>query len=642
MLCGSLISLAVSAQMNHDQVLMTIGDDEIHLSEFLRVYEKNQGVGYEEDKKSLDEYLEMFINFKLKVHEAETLGMDTLAKFKRELNGYRNQLARPYLIDSKVTERLVEEAYERLQWEVSASHILINLDETARASDTVEAYNKAMKLRELIVKGADFETVAKQNSEDPSAGENGGYLGYFSALYMVYPFETAAYNTPVGGVSMPVRTRFGYHIIKVHNKRPARGEVKVAHIMIKANDRMSEEERAKARTKIDELHVRLRNGEDFSELAELYSDDKHSARKGGELPMFGINEMLEPFEEAAFSLKNLGDFSEPVKTVYGWHILQLKDKKGLEPFDKMKYELESRIQKDSRAELSKKVFIDRLKKEYGFVEYLNERDDFYKLLNADYFKAAWMPDRAYRYKSTIFKFAGKSYKQTDFTDYIVSRQVDRAPKETIPHLVNRLYEEFVETTILNYENERLEEKHEEFRHLMKEYRDGILLFELMGDKVWNKATRDSAGLKEFFEARRSVYMWGNRIDASVVSCANKKMAKKALKYLNKEKPVEWILEKLNTDSELNVTMERGVYAKGDDLFVDENEWNLGGGAFKTSDSGVKFLYVHKKIAAEPKELMEARGVVIADYQSYLEQEWIKGLREKYPVTIHKEILEQVK
>jgi peptidyl-prolyl cis-trans isomerase SurA len=642
LLCATVLCLNVLGQKAEDKVLMTIGGEDIFMSEFLRVYNKNQGISTQVQKKSVPDYLEMFTNFKLKVIEAESLGMDTVSSFVRELDGYRAQLAKPYLIDSKVSKHLVQEAYDRLQLEVSASHILINVDENAKPSDTLRAYNRIMDLRKKIQQGADFGAISKKHSNDPSALDNGGSLGYFSALYMVYPFESAAFNTPVGEMTMPVRTRFGYHVLKIHDKREARGKVHVAHLMVKANARMNEEELKNAKIKIDELYVRLRNGEDFNQLAELYSDDKVSAKNGGVLPTFGINEMVEPFENAAFGLEKAGDISAPTKTDFGWHIIQLKEKEAVKSFNEMRYELESRIQKDSRAQLSKKVFIDRLKKEYQVKEYLKERNDFYTLVNADYFAATWNTERALRYKSTLLVIDGEKIKQPAFTEFLASKQVRNAKKIAIDVLVDKLYIEFVEKCILDYENSRLEEKYPDFKNLMQEYRDGILLFELMGDKVWNKATRDTAGLKSFFDSRREVYIWGDRVDASIVSAANAKMAKKSKKYIEKGKTSEWILEKLNAKSQLNVSFERGIFAEGDDVFVDANKIAMGSGAFVNSEAGVKFVYVHENLKPSPKELIDARGVVIADYQSYLELEWIKELRQKFPVTVKSDLLSEIK
>lgn len=624
-----------------DEVLFTIGDEEVRLAEFQRVYEKNQGIVGAEDQKSPEEYLEMFINFKLKVKEAEALGMDTLPSFKRELEGYRKQLAKPYLIDSKVSQQLIEEAYQRLQEEVHASHILIKLPDNPSPKDTVEALKKANKIREEYLKSGDFTALALKHSDDPSVKQNQGDLGYFTALYMVYPFETAAYTTPVGSISMPVRTSFGYHLVLVHDKRPARGKVQVAHIMVKASDQMAKEDRLTSKQKIDEIYTKLKNGAQFAEMAKMYSEDPASSKNGGVLPMFGINEYVEPFENAAFALENIGDISAPIQTMYGYHILQLIDKQGLRSFDQMRFELEGRIQRDSRSVLSKQVFINRLKKEYGFKEFLKERNDYYKLLDKSIYQGGWNPEVAKRNTATLFIVDGTRVRQPEFTEFIAKNQPKFQKKEPFELIVNRLYEQFVTEWLTAYENERLEEKYPEFKYLMQEYRDGILLFDLMGKKVWNKATQDTSGLKQFYEDNKQKYMWGERVDASVVSCASMKYAKKMKKAYEKGKNIEDLILKLNKNSQLNVAVERGIYAKGDHPQVDALEWATGAHEFNSSENGVQFVFIHQTMAPEPKKLVEARGVVIADYQAYLEQEWIKSLRQKFEVNINQEVLDKL-
>src|SRR5690554_1578899 len=353
------------SQKKGDEVVMTVNDEEITKSEFLQVYLKNND-NPKYDKASLDEYLELYKKFKLKVAEAEALGYDTIPSLKRELEGYKEQLAHPYLIDSSKTKELLKEAYDRMQHEIKASHILINVKPNASPEDTLKAYNKALALKKRIENGEDFGAVASGpgGSEDPSAKQNKGDLGYFTAFQMVYPFETAAYNLKEGEVSMPVRSSYGYHIVKVFDKRKARGTITTAHIMVALSENSNRSDIQNAEKKINEIYKELEEGKSFEKLARLYSDDQGSKNKGGHLPAFGSGtnqRMVTEFEDAAFALENDGDYSEPIKTDYGFHIVKRIDYKALGSFEELKAEIQQKLNRGDRAKQTEKAFINKLK-----------------------------------------------------------------------------------------------------------------------------------------------------------------------------------------------------------------------------------------------------------------------------------------
>ena len=372
-------TLVVFAQKNDSPILMEIGDKKITLEEFEAIYNKNSD-NKKNTKEEVEDYLDLYIKFKLKVVEAEDLGMDTLPAFIQELEGYRKQLAQPYLSDREVTEKLIEEAYERMKYDVKAAHILVKVTLEADPKDTLAAYNKIMKIRKRIVGGEDFEKVAAEVSEDPSAKNNQGNLGYFSAFQMVYPFETAAYETEVGKISMPVRTSFGYHLVKTIDKRKARGIMKVAHIMVRADKKLGEEEINQKKEKIDEIYAKVTAKDaDFTALARQYSEDKESAKRGGELPAFGAGKMVEEFETAAFALENDGDISVPILTDYGWHIIKRLELKNLESYEELYPTLKAKVARDSRANKSKEIVIENIKKENNFKEDLKEETIFIQL-----------------------------------------------------------------------------------------------------------------------------------------------------------------------------------------------------------------------------------------------------------------------
>lgn len=638
LLLFALFVCEAKAQEKNDPVLMTIAGSTVTKSEFLNIYHKNTAKDAVTDKKSLEEYMELYINFKLKVKEAEEMGLDTAVSFKEELDGYRKQLAQPYLTDKDVNENLLKEAYERLQSDVRASHLLVKCDPNALPKDTLEAYNKIMKIRARIIKGEDFAKVAMEKgvSDDPSVKDNGGDLGFFTAFQMVYPFETAAYNTPVGEVSMPVRTRFGYHILKVMDKRKAQGEVLVAHIMIKTPSGLSKEDSLNAKAKIDEIYQKLINGEAFGDLALQYSHDKASARKGGELTWIGTNRMPLEFEQAAFALQNNGDFSEPVKTRFGWHIIKRLDRKGIAPFEEMKVELKSKISKDSRSEIGREALVSKIKSEYGFKENLKARDAFYKVVDTNYFEGLWSAEKAATLNKELFSLLDKKYTQADFAQYLESRQ-SRSEKMDIKQLVNNKYIQFVDESCIAFEESRLDQKYPEFRALMQEYRDGILLFELTDKKVWSKAVKDTMGLQEYFEKNKNNYLWDERADASIYTCADEKIASQAKKMINKNKSEKEILAAINKDSQLNLQIESQVFQKKENELLDAY-WVPGVSENKTIDKKIEFVVVHKLLKPEPKTLQEVKGLVIADYQGSLEKEWIEFLRKKYVVNIDKQVL----
>jgi peptidyl-prolyl cis-trans isomerase SurA len=640
----SFIATTTSAQKSEDAVLMTIGGNRVTVSEFENVYHKNNSKESATDAKSLNEYVDLFVNFKLKVKEAEELGLDTAKAFREELAGYRKQLAQPYLTDKDVNEKLLQETYQRLNEDVHAAHILVKVSETALPKDTLEAYAKIMKIRARILKGEDFIKVASEKgvSDDPSAVENGGDLGYFTALQMVYPFESAAYNTKVGEISMPVRTRYGYHILKIIDRRKAQGEVLVAHIMIRTPNNMSADDSLKLYGKMTEIHTKLKAGEKFDELAQQYSDDKSSARKGGELPWFGTGKMPLEFENVAFALKNKGDYSEIMRTKYGWHIIKLLDKKGLASFDEMKNELKAKVTKDSRAQAGRSSLIAKIKTEYKFKENLKTRDEFYKIIDTTFFNGNWDAAKAAKFNKPMFTLNDKTYTQTDFANYLATHQSQR-PKSDPKVVIDPMYAQFVDETAIAYEEARLDQKYPEFRALMQEYRDGILLFELTDQKVWSKAVKDTTGAKDFYEKNKNNYMWDERAEATVYTAADAKVAKQLRALLKKKKTEKEILETINKDSQLNLAVETRIFNKGENEFIDKN-WNPGMSEDieDAKNKKVVIVIVDKLLKPTPKLYQDSKGMVTADYQSYLEKEWINSLKKKYAVSIDKTVLATIK
>ena len=628
-----------------DPVLMTVAGEDVKVSEFEAVYKKNNK-DEQVDREDLAEYLELYINFKLKVKEAEALGMDTIKKFQEELKGYQKQLAKPYLTDKSVTEALIQEAYDRLQEDVKASHILLKVGPDALPKDTQKVYNEIMKLREQILEDPkSFGKVAAKHSEDPSAKQNDGDLGYFTALRMVYPFESAAYNTKVGDVSMPVRTRFGYHLIQVNDKRPAQGEILAAHIMVKIPKDASEEQIAEAKKKIDEVAGLLKEGKEFTDLAMKYSDDKGSAEKGGTLPWFGTGRMVPEFENAAFALEKDGDISEPVLSSYGWHIIQRKERKGPKTFEESESELRSKVSKDSRSQQSKIAVLNRVKKDYGYTVNDKAVESMADRLDSTIFQGKWVVWVTKEKTPTVMTIGKKEFSQKDFGDYIESHQVRRKEVD-LAVLVNSMFSQFSEEELLAYEEAQLETKYPEYKALLKEYRDGILLFDLTDQKVWSKAVKDTTGLQEFHKANEGKYMWDKRVDATIYYCNNDSIAgvvKSLIPEVNEEKITnDSLLKRMNASSKLNLRIETDKFQKEESDLIDNVEWKKG--IYGPVDNNGRKVYINVRevLKPGPKTLREARGLVTADYQDKLEKDWIKELRGKYKYKVSPEHLELIK
>jgi peptidyl-prolyl cis-trans isomerase SurA len=673
-----LLSSCFTQAQVKDTILMNVAGENVTKSEFISVYKKNNVKSTEKlDKKALEEYLDLYINFKLKVKEAEELGLDTASSFKNELSGYRKQLAQPYLTDRQVDDDLLLEAYDRMNSDVRAEHILISkiikvkenkltkkndttivkIDKNTAPEDTLEAYKKIMKIRERIIKGEPFEKLAMELSDDPSAKDredpatkaktsgNGGDLGYFSVLDMVYPFETGAYTTKVGNISMPVRTDFGYHLIKVTDKRPAMGKVQVAHVFVNVPKDAKPEDLAKYKAKIEEAYAKIKEGGKFEDIVAEYSDDKGSAAKGGALPAFGVSRMVPEFIIAISKLNKTGDISEPIQTAYGWHIIKLLDKKGIKSFEEEKAGLKTRIMRDGRATKSKESVIARIKTEYTFKEIPDTKKEFYSVVDTSLISGKWDMTRASKLNKVMFTFAGKDYNQQDFAKYLALHQAKKS-KSTPTAVVNDIYKKFVEDICVNYEDGRLEQKYPEFKALMKEYRDGILLFELTDKKVWSKAIKDTTGLQDFYSKNKQNYLWDVRADASIYTCKDLKTAKEARKLAEKVikgKMTEAdVLKKINKDSIPALKIDRKLYLKKENAKIDSMEWKKSVGLNYAKGTAIDFIVINEVIQPTPKTIKEARGLITADYQNFLEKEWIGQLKQKYTVKVNREVFESIK
>lgn len=666
-------ALPAVAQYSDDAVFMTVGNKDVTCGEFKRIYTKNNP-NAKFDSASITAYLPMFIDYKLKVVEAEAQKLDTASDFRKELQGYRSQLEKPYLTDEKADEALYQEAYKRLQSDVHAAHILIMCSEDAAPADTAKAYKKIQALYKRAAKGEDFSKLARENSEDPSAKRNNGDLGFFTAFSMIYDFEDVAYNTPVGEVSKPFRTRFGYHIIKVYDVRPNPGQVKVAHIMVKLAQNAAGAEAQAAEAKIKMIADSIANGADWVKMVARYSDDRGSSQRGGEQQWFSTGMMVPEFEEASFALQNPGDISAPIRTAYGWHIIKLIDKRGIDPYEELREQIKRRMSGDVRSRKGAKALCDRLKKEYGFKEDKAAYNEIAQIVDSTILQKKWSVEKAAGLNKVLFTFADSIKRtQQDFAKKLSQSALGSERNMSVHRLVTTEYENLVQNAIVGFERTQLERKYPDFRYLLQEYHDGILLFALTDNEVWTKASTDTAGLEQFYEANKQKYMWGER--AEIASCtyngdafsdaakknADTKLAaalKAGVKNADYEEKAKAAMRKIGTEPDsigllvkvikFSIVDGQETDANGNTVDVkycdfygtkiNQDSWGKSKTKICNIDGHSYVLYLVKNVPPMPKTLNECRGAVVSEYQNVLEKNWIESLRAKYQVKLNNDIL----
>lgn len=641
-----VINAITYAQETKKEVLFSIDDKPYYTDEFSRVYNKNIDLVKDESQKDLDKYLELFIGYKLKINKANKLGLQYNSKYISELNSYRTQLSKNYTSDTKVTKALIDEGYARLLKEVRASHILITVDENAAPADTLKAYNQALDIRKKIIAGENFEEAAQKYSQDPSAKENKGDLGYFTAFRMVYPFESAAYKTKVGEISMPVRTKFGYHLVKVKDIRDNKGEITVAHIMIlkptKATDEPSEIEKPKKT--IEEIYAKLKQGENFEALANQFSQDKNSAPRGGVLPRFAAGQLSsEEFENTSFGLVNVGDYSKPFESQFGWHIVKLIEKHPIKSQSEMERELDGKIRKDDRSRLITNSLTEKLHKKYKVVTDAKILAKVKSLVNNTFYDEKWeLPTDLKDFNVELLKIENKSIRAVPFLRDLESQQKSKYQIKPIGKLVDFLYSKFVDNQLNLYYNENLENEFPEFANVVEEYRDGLLLFDLMEKEIWNKAKQDTVGLKNYFEANRAKYQWKKRGDVLVASSAKEDIVKQARKMLKSEVAVDAIKEKFNKNGVVDIMIKQETFEEGAENFPKGLELKEGiSNVYKDKDH----YFVNKVLKVMPagaKTIDESRGKVINDYQQYLEDNWVSELKNEFKVTVNQDVFARLK
>ncbi len=634
-----------TATAQKDPVLFSVQNKPVHVSEFDYIYKKTNGEKADYSQKSLEEYLDLYIKFKLKVQRARDMQLDTIPALIKELSGYRRQLANSYLVDKEVTEKLVQEAYERSLEEVDLSHIMVKLPNNPQPTDTLIAYKKIMKAKASLDSGQSFSMVAKEYSEDDNTKNNNGRLGFFAAIFRpgFYEMESAAYNLKVGKYSKPVRTQGAYHILRLNSKRPARGEVEAAHILIRTEKGQNDK---KQMATIDSIYTVLKNGGDFEKLASGLSQHQQTAQKGGYIGIVSTNSPVEEsFKDQVFALKADTEFSKPFKSSVGWHIVRRISKKPAEAPEIAKRRLQTKIQKSakgkagklSRQELAKQAMIVKIKKEANFKENNTAKQQMLASIDSSYTSHRWK--KVLTDKSELFSF-GKSMKYTiaDFNEFSKTASTRlRRSKNADPKMVaEKVYQEFIDDSALKYEESQLENKYPEFKSLMREYEEGILLFEATKLQVWDKASTDSTGLAAFYATTPNKYQWKERavVDLYTLRSGNESKVKEIVMMLGTGKTSEEVLAVLNKEDQQILSVQEKEYEKGRDKNLDKMNWKIGAVTPALKNDRTKstsFMAIKGIKPPGVKTLDEARGYVIADYQDFLEKKWLEELKTSYKV-----------
>ena len=646
-------SIIVAMAQNNDPIVMKINGKDIKKSEFEYIYSKNNNENAI-DKKSLDEYIILFKNFKLRVTEAEAQGIDTTAAFHKELNEYRAQLAKSYQKDPVLNQQLLLDEYENGKELVELSSILVPFPDFQKSqnlqilpADTLEAYNKAIQIRnEYLKKGnkATFEDMVMKYSGDERSkgGDRPGYMGWVSGLKLYPALGKGIYSTPVGQVSMPIRMNYGYHLIKVLAKKADPGEINAAHILITCPADADTVTIADALNKVDSIYTQITGGADFGELAKKYSDDTGSAARGGELSWFSAGMMVPEFNDAAFALEKEGEISKPVRSQFGYHIIRLIGKRSHAPFEDKKAEIQTKLERTGYSIQLYQPTVSQLKDEYGFSAHEEAYKDLFAQAQTIFPTDSIFIDKFENSNNALFTAGGKNYTIADFIFFL--KQDKRSSHTLSTELLQEKLNTYEYNTLLKVEDKSLESKHPEFKNLMQEYRDGILLFEVSNNEVWAKSSSDTLGLKNFFEENKTKYAWDKpHYKGYVVLTKNSKDKKKMQKEVSKKTPDEaaqYLLDNYKTDSISPIKIEKGLFVQGDNQYIDESIFKSGKSTFPEGFGD--FFLIGKLLPNLPESYTDVRGLVITDYQDYLEKEWLESLNKKYPVEIYRDVIETIK
>ena len=627
-----LLGTAILAIAKGDPVLMTINGKDIKLSEFEYLYHKNNQQQVE--KETLEQYVDRFVLYKQKVADAEAAGIDTTDLFIREFEGYQKDLAAPYLVeDTSYHWQMVAEAYERYKKEIDIDHFMLPLGNTP--AETQSALNRMDSIRNCVLAGEKWDELAAKYSSDPSKARNHGHYGYISAGMFPYSFENEVYGTAVGEVSKPFKTQFGVHMVRVNNMRD-RDDVHAKHILKLFPQNATEEQKAECKHKMDSIYALLKAGVNFEEMAKAESQDG-SARNGGELGWFGRGRMVKPFEDVAFALAD-GEISEPFATQFGYHVIK-KVAHGVAPLNEIRTGLENAISRDERAGLIKERRITDLKNKYNY----RLNPDFEKMLNTQLaagYDSAFVANNIKGNKMSMFTFGGKHSATVGELMPHINPKSRFATADDAKAYVLSCVEPVAEKALTDYHARELVKSNPDYRNLLNEYRDGMMLFEISNRRVWKAASKDTVGLENYFNEHRADYTWDEpRFKGIILSAKNDSvldLVKADIQRMAADTLTEALHQKYGTD----IRMERMVVKKGENNLADYLAFHEGD---KPERKGYEsFMILEGGVIAQPEEMADVRGAVTSDYQDVLEQRWKEELAVKYPAKINQKVLKQVK
>jgi len=646
-LIGSILLLLSQKNIvaqTEEPTLFTIDNTKVGAAEFNYIYTKTNGQQADYSRKSVQEYLDLYVRFKLKVQEAKSLKLDTLPAFQEELAGYRRQLADSYLINKEVLEKLTRELYERIQEEIEISHIFVKIPQNPGVREIETALAKANAAKIAMRNGSSFEEAARQFSEDNNTRESGGKIGFITAMLPngFYPLEKTVYNMEVGEVSDPIRTSAGFHVVKVHSKRPARGQIEVAHILF----RHSGEKPVNAEALAKEAYDKIQAGADFEQVARESSQDQRTAGGGGYIGFIGINQYETAFEDAAFAIPEDGALSPPIRSSVGWHVIKRISYKPIQPFAMEKGRLEAAIRKDSRFGEAQDALISKIKMDNNFTEDTTLLRPFAQTLDENFLTFRWKAP-ANPSEAPLLTLGGETTTLGDFSNFLAqaSRQrITLSGKVSNQDAVLQLYQEFVRNQCIAFEEQNLEKKYPDFRYLMREYEEGILLFEVTKMTIWDKAGQDTLGLLNYFNTTRAKYRWNPRAVTSIyhLDAAQEDKLKDVMQSASQNRP-DVVLAQFNSDA-IILNVEERVIEKGMSNMIPEQNWKVGFLSPSAPDARrktISFYKIENILSPSEKALSEARGYVIADYQDYLENIWVENLKKKYKVTLNKSVIESL-
>ena len=626
---------------NKKNVLLTINSNPVYSSDFTKVFNKNLDLVVEESQKNVAGYLDLFIDYKLKITEAYAQELDKNQQYIKEFKKYEDQLAKKYIYDKRIVSKLVEEAYDRSLEEINAEHILVLSNLNDSPNDTLKAYNKIKEAHVKALKGENFTSLVIEYSEEPGAKKSKGKLGYFTAFQMVYPFENTAYNTNVGEISQITRTSFGYHIIKINDRRKKKPKINVSHIMIFSNkDKKAED----PEERINELYAMIMQGEPFEKIAKQFSEDKNTGVKGGQLKTFGPGDLKAPkFENAAYSIKNEGEIIAPIQSAFGWHIIRLNEKFLIPSFEEQKDDIEKKVKGGARALIVTQAINNKIIKKYGFKEGESYISYFNNFVNDSILSRKWTYSSIPLTENQIlFTIGDHDVTYTDYAEYLRDNQKTIKKYINKESLLTDMYVKFKNETLKNYFKERLEVENTEYATIINDYRNGLLVYDVMNKNIWQIAKTDSTGLKNYYEKTKNNYNWKKRLDVDIYSSSDEITTKQVQTLLMRGEESATIKKQINSEGKINVITVSDVFEIDQSELPEDLIPEKGISDIKLNDGFYVVVNIKEVIEPTLKEFDEVRGTVISDFQTEIEEKWMQSLRDKYEVKINNKSLKKLK